>query len=148
MKKLAGVTVAVFAGLLAVVMVGGLCGCEKNDGDGIRFLALEPSTATVGTNILWFTITVVDGTRELSLPLEWSVQNSGIGFIRQPTAGLSATYQRTPNNGINIVTVRDQYGVEGYCHINQVGTSTGDPTSTSTSTTSTTTSTSTTSTTQ
>ena len=127
MKRVVCVVVPVALCVLLVSLLAGVCGCEKNDGDGIRFLEVSPSSAVVGTNITWFTITVIDGTRELSFPLTWETQNDLIGFIRQPSAGLSALYERTPNNGVNIVTVRDQYGVEGYCHVNQVGYSTAEP---------------------
>jgi len=116
----------VCAGLAVSFFVVG--GCEDDqEVDGIRYLTLTPSSARVGTNITWFTIAVIDGTRDLSLPLDWSVDDPRIGVIREPTAGLSAIYARCETNGTNVVRVRDQYSVEGYCHILQVDEATLEP---------------------
>ena len=91
--------------LIVVALMAFGTGCEKSDGDGTRFLTVSPPSVLMGTNLVWVTLTVVDGTRELSMPLRWTVENSQIGFIREPTAGFSALYVRTPNNGIRMASV-------------------------------------------
>ena len=129
--------------ILAVVLVCGMAavtglltvGCEK--GTGTQGLIISPavvefasetqeSTSTNGT-----TTTTVDGTdtvvftvvsnslRELSFPLAWAVSRPDLGTITSAT-GPSAVYVRGQNRaGVNIVSVKDQYGEEGFATVYQ-----------------------------
>jgi hypothetical protein len=131
MRKAAGVAAWVAVAIsLGVLGLGS--GCEKNDGDGTRYLSVLPPVAVLGTNYQWVTFHVLTGgndgqTRDLSLPLEWWVGDSRVGTIVGPTAGYEATYFRFTDTGTNRVYVRDQYGTEGYAFVQQVPYSTSNP---------------------
>jgi hypothetical protein len=58
------------------------------------------------------------GLRALALPLEWSVSDPNLGSIREAT-GDRAVYVRTSALGMNVITVKDQYGAEGVATVNQ-----------------------------
>lgn len=116
-------------GLAGIVLLAG-GGCEQGSDDDVRYLRVEPHSVLMGTNVIWVTLTVVEGARDLSLPLTWTEEHPELGIIRRPTAGYSAVYQRTPRTGINTITVRDQYGAEGYAYIYQVDYWTPEPTNT------------------
>jgi hypothetical protein len=120
MMTLGGVIVSAAFGILACCLT---TSCEEG---GSQFLSVSPSSATVGANIKSFTLVVVGGTRDLSLPLAWSVANADLGNIVQ-SSGYSAVYGRTALNGMNTVTVRDQYGAEGVVAVKQVAESTAQP---------------------
>lgn len=103
--------VIVFVGLLQN-------GCEE--AKGLQGLRVDPSSATLSTNNQTVALTVTGGiTNEtLALPLTWSVQDEGLGRIIN-SSGFMAIYQRTDRNGVNTVTVRDQYDNEGFATVEQ-----------------------------
>jgi len=106
--------------------------CENSD----DALNVYPVNATIGPNIPTITISVVSATREIVLPLEWSVSNPEIGSITS-TSGYSAVYTRNASNGINNITVFDQSGTKGEATVDQIAQNTEQP-GTSTNTTATT----------
>jgi len=73
-----------------------------------------------------FALAVVSGTQDLSLPLVWSVSDPALGQITH-SSGYSAAYARTAINGVNNITVRDQYGLDGVATVNQVADDTDPP---------------------
>ncbi len=100
-------------------------GCES--AKGTKALTVSPAEANLvagaGTNDAnTVTFTVVDGLRELSLPLEWHVANPSAGRI-VASAGVSASYQATTRTKdgtlINTVIVKDQYDAEGLVTVRQ-----------------------------
>lgn len=112
--RVAGVVLA----LLAIAFIGWFTsGCES--GSGGRSLEVEPRNATIGPNISSFKLGVVSGVRDLSLPLEWSAANAQLGSIAG-SSGYTAVYTSTGRSGVNTITVRDQYGVEGVASVEQV----------------------------
>ena len=112
----------VSAGVAAVIAVGSafLCGCEEG-GETVR-LTVEPAYVVMSGSFQTFTVTSstnsASGLRPLSFPLEWTVSNRALGSIR-PSGNVSAVYTRTAANGVNVVTVKDQYDAEGYATIRQ-----------------------------
>lgn len=110
--SLAGVGVAIVSGALLQ------SGCEE--AKGLAGLQVDPSNATLSTNNQTVAFTVTGGiTNEtLALPLTWSVQDESLGRIIN-SSGFSAIYQRSDRNGVNSVTVRDQYDNEGFASIDQ-----------------------------
>lgn len=124
----------VVALVVGVVLSWFMTSCEETD----DALNVFPGNSTIGPNISTFTIAVVSATRDISLPLEWSVSNPELGSITS-TSGYSVVYTRTTNNGENSVTVRDQYGTEGVAAVDQVAYDTGQPATPTNVTTSTTT---------
>ncbi|MDP6490853.1 MAG: hypothetical protein QGH42_05420 [Kiritimatiellia bacterium] len=84
-------------------------GATKQSGDDTN----STSTTTGGLG------DPVDANDILHLPLEWSVANGSLGHIIG-SGGTSALYVRTPNTGVNRVTVKDQYGNVGYSDIRQM----------------------------
>lgn len=98
-------------------------GCEKDSGSA---LGVSPGNVTIGRNVATLTLAVVSGTRDLSLPLEWRVANPQLGTITQ-SAGFMAVYANSGQVGVNTVSVRDQYGAEGFAVITQVAYSTDQP---------------------
>jgi len=75
-------------------------------------------TVTAGGNTNTVVFSVVGGTRDLSLPLEWEVSNQALGQIIS-VGGSNAVYVRTPASGVNVVTARDQYDSEGFATVIQ-----------------------------
>lgn len=112
--------VAVTAGLVCGVLT---TGCEKGD---TQSLGVSPGNATIGWNVARYTLAVVSGARDLSLPLEWTVTNPALGHILH-SSGYYATYAQTGEVGVNTITVRDQYGTEGFAVVTQVAYETGQP---------------------
>ncbi len=106
--------------LLAISMVGVLSGCESTT----RQMTLEltpPSATLVPEGSVLFTARVPDAereTREIFLPLVWSVSDTGLGWIVN-AAGSSAVYVAGTGEGVNTVTVRDQSGAEGIASVTQ-----------------------------
>lgn len=124
-QKTRWATTARMATLLsaAVVLSWIITGCEEDSGNS---LGVEPSNSTIGPSDSAFILRVVSGTRDLSMPLEWSVSNPERGSISH-SSGDSAVYIRTANNGVNTVTVRDQYGAKGAAFVEQVAYETTQP---------------------
>ncbi|MBM4144585.1 MAG: hypothetical protein FJ225_13505 [Lentisphaerae bacterium] len=114
MKSFASVLVVAFLAAVALFLVSA---CET--GKGTRALTVEPLEANLlgETNNL-VTFTVVEGLRELSLPLRWDVANTDLGHIIHQ-AGNRATYERRTPHGINSVYVEDQYGASGLASVRQ-----------------------------
>ena len=108
----------IFTGVLAAGLCLAFTGCEE---EGTVALTVEPSfvdISSTSSNIMQ-TFTVTAGLRDLSLPLEWSVSNSGLGDMASQ-GGNSASYVRTTGaHGDNSITVRDQYGAEGVATVRQ-----------------------------
>jgi len=104
-------------GLIALVALL-QTGCEESK--GLQGLQVDPPSATLATNgqVTVFTVTGGITNETLALPLTWSVQDEGLGRIIN-SRGYSATYQRSDRDGVNSVTVRDQYENEGYATIEQ-----------------------------
>lgn len=114
---------------LGVLIIGGLVisfvtSCEM---DGDRSLSVVPKESMIGPNIASMSLAVLDGTRDLSLPLEWRVANPDLGYVAQDL-GLYVVYIRSTQHGVNTITVRDQYGSEGVAVIAQVSYTTERPT--------------------
>jgi len=120
------VSVFVLIGLVFSLPIG----CEKNS-KGTGTLTITPSDVTLvaaTNNTVTFTVggttsgtnatTSTGGLRSLSFPLEWRVSHSSLGVIWS-SSGSSAVYVRSKPNGVNIVTVRDQYGAEGFATVRQ-----------------------------
>jgi hypothetical protein len=122
MKKLSLPCCVLLAALSAVVW--GLVGCET--GDGTAALTVTPTEVFLvgATNTVRLTVGSAGGTnttaglRSRSLPLEWRVTNPALGQILE-SSGFVAIYVRSPQNGINTVTVKDQYDAEGFAVIHQ-----------------------------
>lgn len=110
--------------LVAVVAAMTLTGCEQ--GDGTTALTVDPVevnlTTATGTNRTSITFTVIEGLRDLSLPLEWKVSNPYLGNIAW-ASGTTATYAPASltgsNLGVNVITVKDQYGAQGQASVIQ-----------------------------
>jgi len=117
-----------FVAMIPLLVVAGalICMTAGCDSDGTHALGVSPQSVTIGRNVATFTVAVVDGTRELSLPLEWSVVNPALGSIMH-SSGLIAVYANTGEVGVNTITVRDQYGADGFAVITQVAYSTDQP---------------------
>jgi hypothetical protein len=108
--------------LLAVCFF--LSGCET--GDETAQLVVTPSDVDVTVTNDTVSLTVTDGLRDLSIPLEWTVRDADLGSIDPAYSGATAVYVSRDKNGINLVTVRDQYGAVGHATINHnYSTSTG-----------------------
>lgn len=101
-----------------VVVVGALlqAGCEE--AKGLQGLQVDPSAVVLATNGQTVVFSVTGVTNDLALPLEWTVGDASYGQIRYQS-GYSATYQRLAPNGVNTISVRDQYDNEGYATIRQ-----------------------------
>lgn len=110
--------------LVALVAVIGLMatwvwtGCEQ--AGNTSGVSISPSTVTLGggtnTSGVVFTALVSDG---LALPVKWSVGNPAMGYIAS-ASGSNATYvANTGKEGVNLVTVKDQFGNEASAVINQ-----------------------------
>ena len=108
---------------LAVALLAG--GCE--DADTQMAITLTPDEVELTeTGSVLFTAelanvdpeTTDDRDEELLLPLEWRVQNPGLGGI-QSSGGNSAVYESNGRRGQNVVHVRDQGGREGVAAVNQ-----------------------------
>lgn len=89
----------------------------KNDAANITS---DSTTSSSGTNTTTTTSTVTDNMalNDLSYPLTWSVSDASLGTIVE-SSGDTALYRKTSNSGHQIITVRDQYGNEGYASVYQ-----------------------------
>lgn len=118
MKRLiSSFSVAVMGGVIVLAAML-QSGCEEAKGlDGLQ---VDPPSATLSTNDQTVTFTVTGGvTNEtLALPLTWRVQDANLGSITH-SSGFTAIYQRSDNDGVNTVIVRDQYENEGYATVDQ-----------------------------
>jgi hypothetical protein len=107
-------------GALSVIIVVPMLqvGCEE--APGLDGLTVSPSSVTLSTNSQVQTFAVVGGitNQALALPLTWSVSAANLGTITS-SSGLNAIYRRTTVNGVNTITVRDQYDNEGYATVTQ-----------------------------
>jgi hypothetical protein len=131
------------AAVAAAVLIA-YVGCEATDDAG-GSLSINPSSVTLlnasdrqiftvggsgistGTNTTTTTTgtgTAAGGLQTLSLPLAWVVSNSRLGYILS-SSGQQAVYVRTSATGVNTVTVRDQYGAQGYATVTQPSQDTG-----------------------
>lgn len=124
-KKLSRLTPVVVSLVLMLTAIAWLAvGCE-NGGSG-NSLTIDPANSMIGRNIAQLTLTIAGGLRDLSLPVEWSVTNPELGHIEH-TGGPVAVYTRTALTGLQIISVRDQYGVEGIAAVDQISQDTADP---------------------
>jgi len=116
--------IAVFLACVMCAVLGLFSGCET--GGGTTGLSVTPSsvnttnkseaiTFTVGTDT---NTTAESGLRDLSLPLEWSLSNPALGYI-SAEGGYSCVYVRHRANGIQTITVVDQYGSRGQATVDQ-----------------------------
>jgi hypothetical protein len=119
MKKLLSL-LSISGAIVSVVVFPMLqVGCEE--ASGLDGLSVSPPSWTPSTNQQVTTFTVAGITNEtdsLALPLTWSVSDASLGTITA-SSGASATYQRTDANGVNTITVIDQYANEGYATVSQ-----------------------------
>lgn len=93
-------------------------GCEEVSGlDGLE---VDTSTARLTDDTYSVVLSVVGGVTNSTsaLPLEWYVSDSRLGEI-VAQSGITAVYRRSAAHGVNTVTVRDQFGNEGYVAIDQ-----------------------------
>jgi hypothetical protein len=93
-------------------------GCEEASGLGGLTIKAATTTLTAETRTLDVSAEGVDQTNSLALPLVWSVSNPELGTLSGAT-GVTAIYTRTQQNGINTLSVMDQYENEGYLAIRQ-----------------------------
>ena len=112
-----------FAYLCAVCVLTSLIlftqsGCEE--ARGLSGLQVDPPMATLGTNDSSVVLSVVGGITNstLALPLAWEVSDPNLGQITA-SSGATAVYRRSSANGVNTVTVRDQFSNEGFATITQ-----------------------------
>jgi len=93
-------------------------GCEE--AKGVGGLEVDPSSVTLSADDTSEVLEVVGGIADntLALPLEWRVSDPSLGQI-VAMSGRTAVYRRTSANGVNTVTVRDQFEREGYVTITQ-----------------------------
>lgn len=120
---------SLFFAVAVCALAGFFSGCETTEGDTTG-LTVSPSTYTstnrselivfeVGSGTNTFTNMIANsGLRDLSLPLEWSLGNPSLGYIAAQS-GYSCTYARGRADGIQTITVRDQYGAEGQATVDQ-----------------------------
>ena len=116
-----GISSGIF--MLAMLGTSLFSGCEE--AEDIRGLTIEPDfvdltgTTSASSNNLSQTFTVSeDSLQTLSLPLEWSVSNPGLGSIAS-SGGSSASYVRFTAHGDNSIQVVDQYGSRGVATVRQ-----------------------------
>jgi hypothetical protein len=109
--------------ILVLMMVAGvaaltvLSGCDS--ADGIDGVSVSPSSVTLSgsTNSVTFTAQTKGN---LGLPLEWHVANPALGII-SGSSGSNAVYvAKSGQKGTQVVSVKDQYGNEGFASIEQI----------------------------
>jgi hypothetical protein len=90
-----------------------MTGCESSSSSSSApIISVDPGSATLeGEGSVVFTASV-DEDKELFLPLDWSVDDGGLGRITG-SGGLTAVYESFGGEGVNTVKVRDQSGSEG-----------------------------------
>lgn len=115
-KWIAGFTGG-FCLLCAIIMAAFVSGCDE--ADDIRVLTLTPENVILSgtSNTVVFTVDEAS-LRDLSLPLKWSVSDPANGAI-VGAGGNRATYSRTEQDGVNVITVRDQFDAEGTAIVDQ-----------------------------
>lgn len=116
MKNMNGVICTSAVAAMAVLI--GLTGCEKEENAVVITIFPNPIEITVSNDTVLLTAT--GGLRALSLPMEWSVSSPLLGTIDTAYRGDSAVYVSRDVEGVNLVTVRDQYGAEGHATITHV----------------------------
>jgi hypothetical protein len=115
-KRIAGLlgSLCLVAVILSVAFV---TGCDE--AKDIRVLTVTPENIVLSgtSNTVVFT---VDATTllDLSLPLVWSVSDPANGAI-VGAGGNRATYSRTGLDGVNVITVRDQFDAAGTAIVDQ-----------------------------
>lgn len=116
MKRILSLVSLCSTGLVIVAVALLQNGCEE--AKGLLGLTVDPASVTLSTNgqIQVFAVTGV--TNDMALPLTWTVSNEGLGQILS-SGGYSAVYQRLAPNGVNTLTVRDQFDNEGLASIRQ-----------------------------
>ena len=117
MKKI----ISIFALVIAVAyLLIAHSGCESTDGTSGLTITPAESTLSGSSNSVVLTVSSETNSnlRVLSLPLEWSVSNPGLGSINA-RGGYSAVYVRNTGSGANVVRVKDQYGAEGIATVQQ-----------------------------
>ncbi len=111
--------IAIFSALSIVVAVCILTvvSCETSGGSSGLTVTPKDTTLSAGTNTVTLTVDEAD-LKELSLPLEWSVDDPTKGTI---LAGgdVTAVYTRSGLSGVNVVNVKDQFGAQGRAFITQ-----------------------------
>jgi hypothetical protein len=125
MKKLLSILGAiVFVVVFPMLQVG----CEE--AEGVDGLTISPSAHSLSgdegrktftaysSGALETTNGVGSALSGLALPLVWSVSDSTLGSI-VASSGITAIYERTAANGVNTITVIDQYANEGYATVSQ-----------------------------
>jgi hypothetical protein len=113
MKKMLVIMLAVVAGLAAVAVMSG---CDS--AEGIDGISLSPASVTLsgGTNAVAFSAQTKSA---LALPLEWSVSDGSLGFVTR-SSGSNAVYTANRGKtGTQVISVRDQYGNEGFASVVQ-----------------------------
>jgi hypothetical protein len=129
MKK---VMITVCCMVLGVIAIVSFIGCETIDGGGA--LTVSPAAVTMGDSngvkTVTFTVggtttdtngntVVVGGVGELSVPMTWAVTQPTLGHI-STVAGNQAVYISSGGKGVNVVTVKDQYGAQGVATVTQL----------------------------
>jgi hypothetical protein len=92
-------------------------GCERG-GPGSA-LGITPGAVTLNSATRSVIFTVGSGTNAASFPLEWTVSDPYLGGIVR-SEGPVATYVRLNPDGRNVVTAKDQNGVEGIAFVYQI----------------------------
>jgi hypothetical protein len=115
--KHATVALCGLAGIGALVLMGP-AGCERSE--DTTMITVRPNPVEITAPNTAVLLTATGGLRALSLPLTWSVSNPAFGTIDPVYRGETAVYVSGTNSRcVNLVTVVDQYGAEGYATITQ-----------------------------
>jgi hypothetical protein len=103
--------------LSVVVWVVLVTGCDE--AKDIRVLTVSPENVVLSgiSNTVVFTVDQAT-LLELSLPLVWSVSDSANGSV-VGSGGNRATYARTGRDGVNVITVVDQFDAAGTAIVDQ-----------------------------
>lgn len=107
-------------GALAIVLaacVFVVVSCETKGGSSGLTVTPKNSTLAAGTNTVTLAVDEAD-LKDLSLPLEWNVDDPANGAIIAD-GDVTAVYTRTGRSGVNVITVRDQFGAEGRAFVTQ-----------------------------
>jgi hypothetical protein len=113
--KHAAVALCGLAGIAGLALLGP-AGCERSEDTTVITVRPNPVEITAPNTAVLLTAT--GGLRALSLPLTWTVSNPAFGTIDPVYRGESAVYVSGTNSRcVNMVTVVDQYGAEGYATI-------------------------------
>lgn len=113
MKKMLVLVLMVVAGIVASAIMSGCDSAEGTEG-----ISLSPSSATLssGTNAVVFS---AQAKSALALPLEWSVSNGSLGYITRGSGSNAVYTAYSGKTGNQVVSVKDQYGNEGFASVIQ-----------------------------